>query len=85
MLSCRFELRYKQAVTTSDNFLGMSGKDPSSSCCEELLVVLQLPRAKSAAGVCKRGQALNQHSLIAGCTMHSSGGLPHHKAWHKTE
>jgi hypothetical protein len=54
MLSCRFELRYKQAVTTSDNFLGMSGKDPSSSCCEELLVVLQLPHAKSAAGVCKR-------------------------------
>ncbi|KAF6255467.1 hypothetical protein COO60DRAFT_1641476 [Scenedesmus sp. NREL 46B-D3] len=44
-----FELRYKQAVTTSDNFLGMSGKDPSSCCCEELLVVLQLPQAKSAA------------------------------------
>ncbi|WIA13495.1 hypothetical protein OEZ85_007071 [Tetradesmus obliquus] len=44
-----FELRYKQAVTTSDNFLGMSGKDPSSSCCEELLVVLQLPHASSAA------------------------------------
>jgi hypothetical protein len=39
-------------VTTSDNFLGMSGKDPSSSCCEELLVVLHLPHAKSAAGVC---------------------------------
>jgi hypothetical protein len=50
LLSCRLEMRYKQAVTTSDNFLGMSGKDPSSSCCEELLVVLQLPRANSAAG-----------------------------------
>jgi hypothetical protein len=48
--ACRYDFRYKQSVTTSDNFLGMSGKDPSSTCCEHLVVVLQLPQAKSAAG-----------------------------------
>lgn len=47
---CRYEFRYKQSVTTSDNFLGMSGKDPSSTCCEHLVLVVQLPQAKSAAG-----------------------------------
>lgn len=44
-----YDFYYKQSVTTSDNFLGMSGKDPSSTCCEHLVVVLQLPQAKSAA------------------------------------
>lgn len=47
---CRYEFRYKQSVTTSDNFLGMSGKDPSSTCCEHLVLVVQLPQAKAAAG-----------------------------------
>lgn len=50
LCNCRFEFRYKQSVSTSDNFLGMSGKDPSSTCCEHLVVVVQLPQAKSAAG-----------------------------------
>lgn len=48
--ACRYDFCYKQSVTTSDNFLGMSGKDPSSTCCEHLVVVVQLPQAKSAAG-----------------------------------
>lgn len=40
---------YKQAVETTDAFLGMSGKDPSSTCCEELLVAVQMPDVASAA------------------------------------
>jgi hypothetical protein len=51
----RYDFRYKQSVTTSDNFLGMSGKDPSSTCCEQLVVVLQLPQTASAAGQCGAG------------------------------
>lgn len=39
---------YKQTVTTADNFLGLSGKDPSCACCEQLMVVVQLPKAASA-------------------------------------
>ena len=46
----RYEFLYRQAVSTADNFLGMSGKDPSSSCCEELLVHVQLPGAESIKG-----------------------------------
>jgi len=43
------EFLYKQAVGASDAFLGMSGKDPSSACCEELVVRIRLPEAQSAA------------------------------------
>lgn len=48
---CRYAFGYKQSVTTSDNYLGISGKDPSSASCEHLVLVVQLPLAKSAAGV----------------------------------
>ncbi len=44
------EFLYKQAVGTSDAFLGLSGKDPSSACCEELVVRIRLPEARSAGG-----------------------------------
>ncbi len=44
------EFIYKQAVASTDAFLGMSGKDPSSTCCEELVVRIELPEASSAAG-----------------------------------
>ena len=44
------EVVYKQAVGTHDAYLGMSGKDPSSACCEELVVRISLPEATSAAG-----------------------------------
>lgn len=44
------EVVYKQAVAASDAFLGLGGKDPSSACCEELLVRVRLPEAASAAG-----------------------------------
>eukprot|EP00878_Enallax_costatus_P044787 GHUV01053533.1.p2 GENE.GHUV01053533.1~~GHUV01053533.1.p2 ORF type:complete len:138 (+),score=47.99 GHUV01053533.1:216-629(+) len=44
-----YEFKYKQAVTTADNFLGISGKDPGSHSCEELVVAVQLPDAASTA------------------------------------
>lgn len=66
----RFELRYKQCVSTADNYLGMSGKDPSSSCCEELLVLVQLPKAASAAGGAARAQlpAPRPTGMLQGCS-----------------
>lgn len=60
-----YEFRYKQQVTTSDNFLGMSGKDPSSTCCEHLVLVVQLPHATSAAG-----------ERVFWCLAHSSAVAP---------
>lgn len=49
-----YELLYKQAVGTHDAFLGMSGKDPSSACCEELVLRIALPEAAGAAGAARR-------------------------------
>lgn len=40
---------YKQAVESTDVFLGMSGKDPSSTQCEEIVARIELPKAASAA------------------------------------
>lgn len=39
----RYEFIYKQAIETTDAFLGMSGKDPSSTSCETMVVRLELP------------------------------------------
>jgi hypothetical protein len=46
---------YKQAVTPEDMFLGMSGRDPSTHCCEDLVV----RGVATAAGCCPQ---LNQHN-----------------------
>lgn len=46
-----YEFLYKQSVETTDNFLGMSGKDASSASCEELVVRIELPEAASAAEI----------------------------------
>lgn len=35
---CRYEIILKQSVGTEDLFLGLSRKDPSSMCCEAMLV-----------------------------------------------
>ena len=45
----RYEFLYKQAVSTADNYLGMSyvHKDPSSSNCEQLVVRIELPGTDS--------------------------------------
>lgn len=35
----RYDILLKQSVGTEDLFMGLSGKDPSSMCCEALLVI----------------------------------------------
>ncbi|XP_071347694.1 dynein axonemal assembly factor 6 [Trachinotus anak] len=42
-----YEIILKQSVGTEDLFLGLSGKDPSSMCCEAMLVKIKLPDAKA--------------------------------------
>lgn len=40
-----FSSLYRQRVGTEDVFLGLSGKDPSSNCCQEILFKVELPGA----------------------------------------
>uniref|UniRef100_A0A3P9HR56 PIH1 domain containing 3 n=1 Tax=Oryzias latipes TaxID=8090 RepID=A0A3P9HR56_ORYLA len=42
-----YEMILKQSVGTEDVFFGLSGKDPSSMCCEALLVKIQLPDTRA--------------------------------------
>lgn len=41
---------YKQAVESTDVFLGMSGKDESSNSCEEMVVKISLPGISGISG-----------------------------------
>jgi dynein assembly factor 6, axonemal len=45
-----FEFSYKQAVQTGDVYLALDpmGKDPTSTCCEDLVLTVQLPDAETA-------------------------------------
>ncbi|KAI3374658.1 hypothetical protein L3Q82_021235 [Scortum barcoo] len=43
----KYEILLKQSVGTEDLFLGLSGKDPSSMCCEAMLVKIKLPDTKA--------------------------------------
>lgn len=43
-----YEILYKQRVGTEDVFLGMGGLDPSSRCCQDLLIKIALPETKQA-------------------------------------
>lgn len=45
--SPRFEFLYKQAVATEDVYLGLSGKDPSSTDCEDLVLKIFLDGTRS--------------------------------------
>lgn len=45
----QYEFLFKQAVDTSDMFLGMSGKDESSTSCEDMVVKISLPGVNSAS------------------------------------
>ena len=47
---CSFEFLYKQAVTSTDAFLGMMDKDASSACCEDLELRIDLPNVKGLSG-----------------------------------
>ncbi|XP_069069834.1 dynein axonemal assembly factor 6 [Pleurodeles waltl] len=42
-----YEIIFKQQVGAEDVFLGMSRKDPSTACCEDMLVRIKLPGTKS--------------------------------------
>ncbi|EGD81525.1 hypothetical protein PTSG_02244 [Salpingoeca rosetta] len=39
----KYTLHFKQAVTPEDMYLGMSGRNPSSHSCNEIVVVVELP------------------------------------------
>ncbi|XP_060761282.1 protein PIH1D3 [Neoarius graeffei] len=43
-----YEIILKQSVGTEDLFLGMSQKDPSSMCCENMLVKVKLPETQAS-------------------------------------
>ncbi|MEE6496533.1 hypothetical protein FKM82_002406 [Ascaphus truei] len=43
-----YNILYKQRVGTEDVFLGMSRRDPSTACCEDMVVRIQLANTKAA-------------------------------------
>ncbi|KAI7809498.1 protein PIH1D3 [Triplophysa rosa] len=43
-----YEIVLKQSVGTEDLFLGLSRKDPSSMCCDSMLVKVKLPGTKAS-------------------------------------
>jgi len=45
----RFEFMYRQAVGTEHAYLGSEDKDPSSTCCEDLILRIELPGTNSMA------------------------------------
>ena len=51
---------FKQQVTTDDVFLGMSGKNSSTACCEDLLVcmILLIPCNSSISSFVPKMQKL---------------------------
>ena len=50
LVECSFEFLYKQAVSSTDAFLGIMDKDASSACCEDLDLRIDLPNANSLSG-----------------------------------
>ncbi|KAK3250324.1 hypothetical protein CYMTET_40285 [Cymbomonas tetramitiformis] len=54
-----YEFLYRQAVGTEDAFLGLSGKDPSSADCEEMILRVELPGTNSMADLDLDVQASN--------------------------
>ncbi|NWT61832.1 PIHD3 protein, partial [Erythrocercus mccallii] len=41
-----YEISYRQHVGTEDVFFGMTGKDPSTACCEDIVIKIKLPETK---------------------------------------
>ncbi|OCT67277.1 dynein assembly factor 6, axonemal [Xenopus laevis] len=41
-----YEVLFKQRVGTEDMFLGMTRKDPSTACCEQMVIRINLPGIK---------------------------------------
>lgn len=48
-----YEFRYKQAVETTDMYLGLDpmGKNPTSTTCEDLVLLVTLPDAQTVASI----------------------------------
>ncbi|KAG1678868.1 hypothetical protein FOA52_003536 [Chlamydomonas sp. UWO 241] len=46
-----YEFMYKQAVESTDVFLGMSGKNESSTSCEDMVLRIELPGVSGAAEI----------------------------------
>ncbi|XP_028576360.2 dynein axonemal assembly factor 6 [Podarcis muralis] len=43
-----YEILFKQHVSAEDMFLGMSRKDASTACCEDMLIKIKLPDTKAS-------------------------------------
>ncbi|XP_010012436.1 PREDICTED: protein PIH1D3 [Nestor notabilis] len=43
-----YEILFKQCVGTEDVFFGMSRKDPSTACCEDIVIKIKLPETKNS-------------------------------------
>ncbi|KAM8953683.1 dynein axonemal assembly factor 6 [Pelodytes ibericus] len=43
-----YEIIFKQRVSSEDLFLGLTRKDPSTACCEDMLVRIKLPGTKAS-------------------------------------
>ncbi|KAM9095402.1 dynein axonemal assembly factor 6-like [Sarcophilus harrisii] len=43
-----YDIIFKQQVGAEDLFLGMTRKDPSTACCEDLMVKIKLPGIKAS-------------------------------------
>ncbi|NXX86218.1 PIHD3 protein, partial [Urocolius indicus] len=41
-----YQILFKQSVGTEDVFFGMSRKDPSTACCEDMVIKIKLPETK---------------------------------------
>lgn len=41
---------YKQAVESTDVYLGMGGKDESSTSCEDMVIKIKLPEVNGISG-----------------------------------
>uniref|UniRef100_A0A6G1RHC3 PIH1 domain containing 3 n=1 Tax=Hypotaenidia okinawae TaxID=2861861 RepID=A0A6G1RHC3_9GRUI len=41
-----YQILFKQSVGTEDVFFGMSRKDPSTACCEDVVIKIKLPETK---------------------------------------
>eukprot|EP00730_Choanoeca_flexa_P011341 TRINITY_DN2468_c0_g1_i2.p1 TRINITY_DN2468_c0_g1~~TRINITY_DN2468_c0_g1_i2.p1 ORF type:complete len:191 (+),score=25.26 TRINITY_DN2468_c0_g1_i2:87-659(+) len=39
-----YDVKYKQAVTSEDMYLGMSNRNPSSASCEDIVIEVKLPQ-----------------------------------------
>jgi len=47
----KYEFLYRQAVGTEDAYLGSNDKDPSSTCCEGMILRVELPGTPSMADI----------------------------------